>query len=566
LNYTCISICYDAEEIKEADIMYLAHYNLKENPFQIGPDPKFMWLGENHEEALAVLEYGVLYNKGFLLITGDVGTGKTTLINALLTRLDKDIIVAHITDPVLEYLEFLNFIANEFNINMEFKSKGAFLTYFRRYLNNCYLKNKKVILIIDEAHRLDQELLEQIRLLSNIERWGTKLLNIFFVGQNEFIDIISDTNNRALKQRIAINYHLDLLKEYEIEKYIFHRLKVAGNEENIFSTNVIDGIFSFSKGCPRLINIICDHALLTGYVRGVKIINAEIIKECIDELILPTKKIGNDKKEPESLEGKTQKVIGEPEVKSSGRKVKFIVLSMLVLISFILLYYPGKIREYVGNIEKYIRKSSKGQTKLVSTDMPQVENPTQQAYSVVKESQNTHKTMLPLTEVNHENHSVVMKEEDIAGLFRADKIRNPISTTVGYQESHLDETHKLQNDPKLLSILSRKNVINFGYNLNNLLDEDFERLERITTLIGQYPNIEIIIKGYTDSQGNDSYNKNLSKFRANLVKSFFVGQGISPSRIKTFGMGPENPMGSNKTLEGRRLNRRVEIELNVNKK
>lgn len=495
--------------------MYLAHYNLKENPFQISPDPKFIWLGENHEEALAILEYGVLFNKGFLLITGDVGTGKTTLINALLKRLGKDIIVAHITDPILEKLDFLNFIANEFNINMKFNSKGAFLTYFSRYLNDCYLKNKKVILIIDEAHRLDQELLEQIRLLSNIERSDTKLLNIFFVGQNEFIDIISDTNNRALKQRIAINWHLDPLKESEIEKYILHRLRVAGHEGNIFSANVIDGIFSFSKGCPRLINIICDHALLTGYERGVKIINAEIIKECIDEFILPTKRIDDDKKEPESLEEITHGIIGEPKIKSSGTKVKFIVLSMLSLIIFSLLYYPGKFGEHIGNIEKYIRKSPNGQTKLTPTDIPQ--------------------------------------------------IGNPISTTVRYQESHFDETYKLRQDPKLLSILSQKNVINFGRNLNNLLDEDFEKLERITTLIAQYPNVEIIIKGYTDSQGNYSYNKNLSKFRTNLVKSFFVGQGISPSRIKTYGMGSENPIRSNKTLEGRRLNRRVEIELNINK-
>jgi outer membrane protein OmpA-like peptidoglycan-associated protein len=116
-----------------------------------------------------------------------------------------------------------------------------------------------------------------------------------------------------------------------------------------------------------------------------------------------------------------------------------------------------------------------------------------------------------------------------------------------------------------LPILSQKNVINFEHNLNNLLDEDFEKLERITTLIAQYPNVEIIIRGYTDSQGNDSYNKNLSRLRANSVKSFFVGQGISPSRIKTFGMGSENPIRSNKTSGGRRLNRRVEIELNINK-
>jgi len=515
--------------------MFLAHYNLKENPFQISPDPKFIWLGENHEEALAVLEYGVLFNKGFLLITGDVGTGKTTLVNALLERLGKDIIVAHIADPILENLDFLNIIANEFNINMKFNSKGAFWIYFRRYLNDCYLKNKKVILIIDEAHRLDQELLEQIRLLSNIERSDTKLLNIFFVGQNEFMDIISDTNNRALRQRIVINYHLDPLKESQIEKYIIHRLKVAGHEGNIFSLNAIDGIFSFSKGYPRLINILCDHALLTGYVRGEKIINAEIIKECMDELILPTKRIDDDKKEPESLEAITHEVKGKPTIKSSGTKVKLIVLSMLLLIFFSLLYYPGKFGEYIGNIEKYIIKSSKGQTKLTSTD------------------------------IHPENYNASPKGEDILELPKADEIRHSIATTIRYQESHLDETHKLRQDPKLSPILSQKHVINFGRNLKNLLDEDYEKLERIATLIAPYPNVEVIIKGYTDSEGNDSYNKNLSEFRANLVKSFFVGQGISPSRIKTYGMGSENPIRSNKTLGGRRLNRRVEIELNNNK-
>ena len=351
--------------------MYLAHYNLKEYPFQISPDPKFLWLRENHDEALNILEYGVLFNKGFLLITGDVGTGKTTLINALLERLGEDAIVAHITDPILENIDFLNFIANEFNINMKFDYKGVFWTYFTRYLNDCYLKNKRVILVIDEAHRLNQELLEQIRLLSNIERRDTKLLNIFFVGQNEFIDIISDKNNRALRQRIAVNYHLDPLKASEIEKYILHRLKVAGHEGNIFSANAIDGIFSFSKGFPRLINILCDHALLTGYVRGEKIINAEIIKECIDELILPTKGIDDDKKELESLEEITHEVNGKPTIKSSGTKVKLIVLSMLLLIFFSLLYYPGKFGEYIGAIEKCLGKTAeKNLLPLQPGDVP----------------------------------------------------------------------------------------------------------------------------------------------------------------------------------------------------
>ena len=204
----------------------------------------------------------------------------------LLKRLGDDVIVANITNPILEELDFFNIVANEFNINKHFSNKADFLIHFSRFLNDCYTKKKKVILVIDEAHKLDQDLLEQIRLLSNIERQDTKLINIFFVGQNEFIDIISDKQNRALRQRISINYHLDPLKESEVKAYILQRLNVAGLKENIFNDHSISEIISFSNGYPRLINIICDHALLTGYVRGVKTIDGEIIKECANGLFL----------------------------------------------------------------------------------------------------------------------------------------------------------------------------------------------------------------------------------------------------------------------------------------
>jgi type II secretory pathway predicted ATPase ExeA len=267
--------------------MYLSHYNLDRKPFQLTTDPRFLWLGEKYKEALATLKYGVVDQKGFLLVTGDVGTGKTTLINALLTWLGNDVIVANITNPILEELDFFNIVANQFNINKHFRSKADFLIHFSRFLNDCYTKKKKVILVIDEAHKLDQDLLEQIRLFSNIERPHTKLINIFFVGQNEFIDIISDKQNRALRQRITINYHLDPLKGSEVKKYILHRLNVAGLKENIFTDNSISEIHSFSNGYPRLINIICDHALLTGFARDLKKITSAIIKECSQELSFP---------------------------------------------------------------------------------------------------------------------------------------------------------------------------------------------------------------------------------------------------------------------------------------
>ena len=225
--------------------MYLSHYNLAEKPFQITTGPKFLWLGEKHKEALATLKYGIVDNKGFLLLTGDVGTGKTTLINTLLRDLGSNTIVATVVDPDLERLKFFNFLASAFGIEEKFTKKVDFLAHFTEFLNNAYLNNKKVLLIIDEAQRLSTELLEEIRLLSNIERENTKLLNIFFVGQNEFEKTLMKEECRALRQRITIRYRINTLTESETTEYIKYRLKVAGTEKEVFNRKAIRKIYAF---------------------------------------------------------------------------------------------------------------------------------------------------------------------------------------------------------------------------------------------------------------------------------------------------------------------------------
>lgn len=264
--------------------MYLSYYNLQQKPFQITTDPRFLWLGEKHQEAFATLKYGILGNKGFLLLTGDVGTGKTTLINALLNNLAKEVIVATVFDPGLEQLDFYNFVANAFGMNREFSSKGSFLVHFGKFLHHARTAGKKVLLIIDEAQRIGRDLLEEVRLLSNIERPDAKLLNIFFIGQNEVNDVLLKQENRAIRQRITINYHIKPLTESEIAEYIRHRLRVAGTEKQIFNAAAIHEIRAFSKGYPRLINVICDRALMTGFVEETTVIGQKIIRECAEEL------------------------------------------------------------------------------------------------------------------------------------------------------------------------------------------------------------------------------------------------------------------------------------------
>jgi len=268
--------------------MYLDHYKLTAKPFSIAADSKFLWLGEKHQEALAVLKYGVLDNKGFLLLTGDVGTGKTTLIHALLKSLGEDVLTASLPDSGLDRMDFYNFVIHAFRLNKTFSTKGEFLIFFEKFLKYAQYKGLKVLLIVDEAQRLSSEVLEEIRVLSNFERDGAKLLNIFFVGQNEFNEILREPRNKALRQRITITYNLKPLSRAEIKAYVEYRLSVAGvSGREIFSAGALEALFRLSGGYPRRINVLCDHALLTGFVKSVQEIDAGIVEECAAELEIP---------------------------------------------------------------------------------------------------------------------------------------------------------------------------------------------------------------------------------------------------------------------------------------
>jgi general secretion pathway protein A len=310
--------------------MYLNHYNLNTKPFQISTDPRFLWLGEKHKEALAVLRYGILDNKGFLLLTGEVGTGKTTLIHVLINALRDDVIIANVPDPGLETMEFYAYIARAFHLSNGFKTKYEFLSMFGDFLHRSHAEKKQVLLILDESQRMEQALLEEIRMLSNIETQSTKLINIFFVGQAEFNNIILENRNRALRQRITVNYNLGSISRKETDLYVMHRLKVAGTEKRIFTSNAIKEIHAFSEGYPRLINVICDRALVTGYANGATSISRAVIKECADEMRL------HKKGEQKSIAAVTRKekepslIVGGKEEPRPVKPGLYVLLAVLV--------------------------------------------------------------------------------------------------------------------------------------------------------------------------------------------------------------------------------------------
>ena len=265
--------------------MYLRFYGFREKPFEISPDPKFLYLSEKHKEALAQLTYAVREKKGFTVITGEVGTGKTLLIQTLLSRLDGNIRTAYLFNPRLEATDFLQYICEDLGLKGEKRSKGECLAQLHHFLTDCYAKDESVVLIIDEAQDLDPKLLEEVRLLTNLETPKSKLLQVILMGQPELDDILDHPQCRQLKQRVTLRYHIQPLSKEETREYIERRLRNAGALlRNLFSPEAINKIYKYSKGIPRLINIVCDNALLLGYATDERVIGKSMIREVIMDL------------------------------------------------------------------------------------------------------------------------------------------------------------------------------------------------------------------------------------------------------------------------------------------
>ncbi len=265
--------------------MYRKFYGLKEKPFEITPDPKFLYLSENHKEALALLTYAVRERRGFTVVTGEVGTGKTTLVQSLLSKLDGNTRTAYLFNPMMGSTDFLHYICQDLGLRSQKRSKGQYLAQLHKFLMACYSRNETVVLILDEAHKLDPKLLEEVRLLTNLETAKSKLLQVILIGQPELNEILENVEFRQLKQRVSLRYHVQPLNKQDTGKYIKRRLRIAGAfDHNIFTPKALKGIFNYSNGIPRLINIVCDNALLNGYAADQKVIGHKIIHEVINNL------------------------------------------------------------------------------------------------------------------------------------------------------------------------------------------------------------------------------------------------------------------------------------------
>jgi len=266
--------------------MYCNFYGLKERPFNVTSDPAFFFLSRKHKEALSHMLYGVSQRKGIVVLTGEIGTGKTTLCRFFLNQLNKDVKTAFILNPYFSETQLLEAIVKDFGIGLKARaSRLALVWELNKFLLNESEKNHNVVLIIDEAQNLKPQQLEQIRLLSNLETEKDKLLQVILAGQPELNQKLDLYDLRQLRQRIMVRYHISPLEGSEIKDYINHRLEIAGAFEKIhFTDDAVKMISDFSKGTPRLINMICDRALLAGFVAETNTIDLGVITRCMEEL------------------------------------------------------------------------------------------------------------------------------------------------------------------------------------------------------------------------------------------------------------------------------------------
>ena len=599
--------------------MYLTHYGFKKRPFGISPDPSFLWLGEKHSEGLAALRYGILKNKGFLLLTGDIGTGKTVLLNRLIRQINLKVNVATIPDPNMEPIDFCNILADEFKLGSTFTSKGDFLIHFKRFLVDTCGHHKKALLIIDEAQRLDHGLLEQIRLLSNIEFDSKKLINIFLVGQSELRRTLLEERNKSFRQRIAVNYHIEPLNALETASYIEFRLKVAGSTSKIFSTQAISEIHSFSQGYPRLINIICDHALMSGYAASSMMIDADVIKECASELQVisnadvshSTQPTANQYEPPaerstviqDDTSADQPQVINYIDIPEKRSYLKVAGIYAIFFIVFVL----SLALIFNSSFEHYPRLAEQVNDILISGGI--IENRQKESEIIIMPDENTEEVISDPTSddtfeqlINMEENYIVneISENAFEGGqsniladfedFKARLVEKAQSSIVADSEDYraLPEGKGSSEDKDLnidglqtssagpveqsappiptrsfLMSTGLKFIVYFSPNSTGLTGEALEIINTITKILARYPDARILIEGYGGPYDNYRYNQKLSHLRANVVKSYLVRRGVAKSRVKTAEMRSTELLGANALRQGKIREHQVDINVKI---
>jgi len=263
--------------------MYKEFYQFKEKPFSLLPDPGFLYMSKKHRQALSMLEYGIMNQAGFTVVTGEIGAGKTTLIRQLLEQMDEDITVGLVSNTHPSFGEMLQWVLLAFDLEYRGKEKVEMFHILSDFLIDEYAKGNRTVLIIDEAQNMSLEGLEELRMLSNINANKDQIVQLILIGQPNLRKMLREPELVQFAQRIAVEYHLDILNLQETWKYIKHRLTVAGGNPNLFDAAACAAVHYYTRGTPRLINILCDTALVCGFGDQIHKITADLIHDLVKD-------------------------------------------------------------------------------------------------------------------------------------------------------------------------------------------------------------------------------------------------------------------------------------------
>ena len=593
--------------------MYKNFYKFSCEPFDTQPDPSFLWLGEKYKEALSILRYGILDNKGFLLLTGEAGTGKTSLLKSLVQTLGDDTVWAVIANPNLHRMDFFNALAEAFGLPKQYSSKVEFMLDFGTFLQNAHDSGKKVVLIIDSAQLLPQENIEELRLLSNIEKVDTKLINIFFVAQPLFTSLLAKPKNSALRQRLTLNYTIEPLTPQETAEYIQYRLRVAGVENRLITDKAVRAIHQYSGGIPRKINVLCQQVLTDGAQQGRKVIDQGAVQECMNKMTYGGTAVKFDFAKNMSTK---ERILGGRKV---NRQVVAAVSSVLIFAGIAFIGFPYLDRVLFGPQDfpviktETVKEPAKTAVAMVekkpeiSSHQPNPKEPsasgtTPEAKSAGSISQPP--ALIPDKPVvssaqpdrsveNSESRKIDSEQKATVTTVPKDAV---VEIVTGRVEKASETVAKDQNtntsqppstapskDPEILvqktlpdkpdqknpqehkeskpEIVSAKAILPLQANSLSLTSAGQKELDKFLQAVKASQKARIEIRGYVSSKDNSEENIKLSVTRAETVQQLLIKKGISENQLLVKGMGNKDPLASNDTVEGRNKNRRVEVEI-----
>ncbi len=589
--------------------MYRSLYNLDSKPFAINPDPDFLWLGEKHKEALSVLKYGILENRGFLLLTGEAGIGKTIVVDALVRGLDKNVKWAVIENPALERIDFYNVIARGFGIEKQFTSKVQFLIRFSHYLHKMNDEGQKVLLLIDDCHLLSQDMIEELRLLSNIEKEDVKLVNIFFIGQPVFHSMLVLPKNRAIRQRLNLRAEIVPLNNGETADYISHRLKVSGSETKIFTTKALKAIAKYSHGIPRWINIICDHALVAGSVQGKSVVDHKVIAHCIQKIDFSLKpgregslENFNETSIAPTVPARSSVVPSRSENNIWNRMLIYVAPCVILLVLGTYIWSIWQHSDKVITADIFMKNQQSAIKNFAHVTPPSVvklpllvveadevvENATESIEVaelveteeeikakggesiVVQTDSATEETVAPLLV----DETAPLNEHEPEQLEKIDKVQDNTAEVQEDGEPALVENAlpvvdiqplSIEMQPEELKVVQlaplepKKIILALQPNSLQLTKAAVKDFDAFIVNLVLYPRATLLVKGFVSSKSNSQENIKLSEDRAKAMQKLLAARGINVERVQLQGMGNLEPLASNATSAGRRKNRRVEI-------